>query len=49
MRALLIVMNEEKNHDFEKISAEIDKSVRHYLEHMFDLFVHEDHLNELSI
>ena len=48
MRALLTVLTEEKHHDFEAMSYEIDTAVKAYLKNMFDLFIHEDHLNELS-
>jgi hypothetical protein len=48
MRALLTVMMEEKNHDLEGFSREIDTALKAYLKNLFDVFVHEDHINELS-
>ena len=44
-----MVLTEEKNHDLEGFANEIDSAVRHYLGNMFDVFVHEDKLDRISI
>jgi hypothetical protein len=43
------VLTEEKSHDLEGLASEIDGAVRHYLSNMFDVFVHEDKLDRISI
>lgn len=48
MRPLLTVLMEEKNHDLDGFSKEIDTQLKTYLQNMFDVFVHEDHVNEIS-
>lgn len=48
MRPLLVVLTEDRNHDLEGMATEIDRAVKHYLENMFDIFVHEDRLGKIS-
>lgn len=44
IKACLLVISEEKNHDLEQFSREIDHALKHYLSNMFDVFVHDDKL-----
>lgn len=49
MKELLMVLMEEKNHDLTGFAKEIDDSIKHYLQNMFDVFVHEDRLPRVGI
>lgn len=40
---------EEKNHDLDGMSNDIDDQLKNYLANMFDVMVHEDHINEICI
>jgi hypothetical protein len=48
IRPLLFVLMEEKEHNLEEMSAEIDGAVEHYLKHQFDVFVHDEKLDEIG-
>ncbi|KAM3129050.1 hypothetical protein pb186bvf_018828 [Paramecium bursaria] len=47
IKACLLVISEEKNHDLEQFSREIDHALKHYLSNMFDVFVHDDKLPQI--
>jgi hypothetical protein len=48
MRSLLTIMLEEKEHDLEGLSSQIDGAVEQYLSNLFDVFVHDEKFDELS-
>ena len=42
------MISEEKNHDLEGLSNEIDNALKHYLENMFDVYIHKDKFQKIS-
>ncbi|CAD8098232.1 unnamed protein product [Paramecium sonneborni] len=48
IKACLVVISEEKNHDLEGLSLDIDNALKHYLENMFDVCIHEDKFQKIN-
>ncbi|CAD8068689.1 unnamed protein product [Paramecium primaurelia] len=48
IKACLVVISEEKNHDLEGLSLDIDNALKHYLDNMFDVCIHEDKLQKIN-
>lgn len=44
IKACLVVLSEEKNHNLEGLSNDIDNALKHYLDNMFEVYIHEDKL-----
>ncbi|CAD8166113.1 unnamed protein product [Paramecium octaurelia] len=48
IKACLVVISEEKNHDLEGLSLDIDNALKHYLDNMFEICIHDDKLQKIS-
>ncbi|CAD8181329.1 unnamed protein product [Paramecium octaurelia] len=48
IKACLVVISEEKDHDLEGLSLDIDNALKHYLENMFDICIHNDKFQKIN-
>jgi hypothetical protein len=48
LRQLLEVMVKERHHDLEGMASKVDSAIANYSENLFDIFVHDDILENIS-
>ncbi|CAD8084756.1 unnamed protein product [Paramecium primaurelia] len=48
IKSCLILLFEKKDHDLEGLSLDIDNALKHYLQNMFDICIHNDKFDKIN-